>query len=125
MWIIMLLSIIPHSDVLTDTADVIEKNYVYQGLDEKKGIPTQSLCQWIFWEWSEKRQRYQVVHWVIVKKGDSLTSDSEGWQLRFQRDGKTRQINATSYRETHSMFDREIDDRTIWPVEKRRKLRNK
>lgn len=124
MWAISLLCLVPLGDVLVDEVDVIEKNYVWGNWDEN-GKPVQTLAQWIFWEWSEERQRFQVVGWKIIRKGEMVEADSKCWKLRFTEGSKTREIRSVSYRETHSHSDLEVDDRSIWPVEKRRKLRSK
>lgn len=113
----LLLALVPMSDIVTDRVDVIELNFVYDERCQKV------LSQWIFWNWCEADRRHRVVAWSMRRKGESATATSDGWRLRFtDRCGVQREVTATSYREIHSQWDRELDDRSVLPVESRKGL---
>lgn len=113
---VLLLSLVPQTDVASDRVEVIELNYVY---DE---ACNRILNQWIFWTWSEADQQYRVVHWTIRKKGEIALPTNDGWRLRFQDRGMYREVTATSYREIHTQWDREVDDRKVLPLDQRKGL---
>lgn len=123
---ILLIAAIPYSDVVRDECDVLELNHFYTG--EGKLV----FSQWIFFTWNESKSRHDVVEWAMAK-GRTMDADTDnlramvrpmkdGWRLRFSHAGVSREIMATSFREIHTQYDREVDERENLPKEKRRGL---
>lgn len=110
--ILLLLTAAPPSHELTDHVDIIELNHVV----DANGC--ESFRQWIFWEWSHHRKRYDVVAWRIAKTPYVL----RGNRLSFRDGEATRVIQAVSYRETWTRGDPEVIDRDWLPAEFRRGL---
>jgi len=121
MWLALFVAIIPQDGMLIDDVDTIELNRVFGDWNEK-GVPRETLKQFIAWEWNYKEGRHQVVWWKLVKPHERVEADSTGWRLRFNDCGKLREIRARAYKETFTMHDREIEDRNILPVDERRQL---
>lgn len=123
----LLLAVIPHSDVVRDECDVLELNHFYTG--EGKLV----FSQWIFLAWNELKSRHDVIEWAMAKGYGEIAIDADklramvvpakgGWRLRFSHACVQREITATSFREIHTQYDREVDEREILPKERRRGL---
>lgn len=123
---IALSAIIPLDDVIRDECDLIELNHVY---DCDRG--TKRFTQLIFWEWESERSRYRVVDYKMlsVECGAnqsrlwSIERCGQDWQARLSEGGKTRQVTATSFRESWTENDPERDDLMSWPSNARRRLK--
>lgn len=115
--ILLALCILPRGDLFVrEQATALERNYTYHG-DESERLFIQVLA------WHEEH----VWFWLMDNSG-ALHPDydhaSRLWVLRFvDKDGTCRAVYSRSYGERHLMFDVEVVDRELLPVEGRRKLR--
>lgn len=119
--LLLAISIVPQSDMPTDRVDVIELNHFYTG--EGKLI----FSQWIFLDWNDYKSRHDVVDWSICrcsakKAPGAVVATKEGWRLMCWHNGILRCIYASQFREIHTQYDREVDEREKLPKEKRRGL---
>ncbi len=117
---LLLLSTIPHDYVLREHVSLVEVNAFY---DENGRLVFE---QDIFYDWSWKSQRYDVVAWRLVKQ-PSMRPQRDfvngGWSVMWQDGDMTRRVSADSLRETWTQYDTELLEREILPKEARRELR--
>ena len=113
------LALVPHELILLDTADVIELNHFYDPEGRKV------FDQVIFWEWHAEEAVFRVVAWRLWK------SPAQTPQRDWQRGGyrtlwldvdQPRLVRATSFHETWTQFDPELEDRQFLPPDRRRGL---
>lgn len=104
-------------DIPTDTVDAIEINHFYCG--EGNLVFTQA----IFWEFSDSEPRLRVVAWRLWKDPSKTpTRRGKEWELVWA-DGETlRRVEARLFRESWTMHDPEMSNRSEWPTHKRRGL---
>ena len=113
------IGLLPLDLVSTDAADVIELNHFYDG----DGRPV--FDQVIFWQWHADEDAYRVRAWRLWKtpaqtpwrdwvRGGYATAWIDGDRLRV--------VRATSFRETWTQHDPELEDREFLPVHERRGL---
>ena len=113
------------SDVIVrDTVDIIEVNHVY---DEHTG--RKRLSQTIFWEFRPYRGglRVSVVGWRMqdaVRAHPRYDHRERVWILVWwdSKHKVLRRVRATSFRETHTTYDPEVDDQEKLAPEYRRGL---
>lgn len=115
---LLLLSIVPHDDIVRDRCEVIEHNGFY---DDQGHLVFDQL---IFYDWSPERSRYQVRAWRLLKAQSQLPEFVNGqWRCQWLDGETTRCVTAPSYRRTWTQFDPELAERDVYPKEKRRELR--
>jgi hypothetical protein len=143
--LLLLLSILPHDDVLRDEVDLVELNHFY---DEHGRLV---FDQVIFYNWCDnvivpaqeetpnetgmrilpaipefEGSRYQVVAWRLVKNPNILPQ--RDWRLGGYRclwhDGEAlRLVRAKSFNETWTQEDPELTERRYLAKEDRRELK--
>ena len=109
LWCYLALS--PQAGVLEDRTDVIELNHCY----DANG--SHLFDQMIFWDWWPEYSQHFVRAWRIHKQqfDVSVSPVSVMWS-----DGdRLRRVRATSWRETWTQYDPEVDDRKRWAQERR------
>jgi hypothetical protein len=117
--VIAALAIVPRDSIATDTVDVIELNHFF----DEEGRPV--FDQVIFWEWRQEQEAFHVLAWRLWKS--PAQTPERDWQrgefrtLWFDAD-QLRDVRATSYRETWTQFDPELEDRQQFPPNRRRGL---
>lgn len=92
--------------------DVLERNVVVS----EDGRET--LRQWIVWDFDHGDGVHRC-QWWAPDRGEEVQRTADGWRVTV--DG--RRIVARWYRETRTRHDPEVDDRSVWTVENRRKPR--
>jgi hypothetical protein len=113
------LALVPHELTLLDTADVIELNHFYDPEGRKV------FDQVIFWEWHAEEAAFRIVAWRLWKS--PAQTPERDWQrggyrtLWFDED-QLRLVRATSYRETWTQYDPELEDRQFLVPNRRRGL---
>ncbi|HEX5102705.1 MAG TPA: hypothetical protein VFV87_02780 [Pirellulaceae bacterium] len=113
------IGLLPLDFVTTDTADVIELNHFYDG----DGRPV--FDQVIFWQWHEREGAYHVLAWRLWKTpAQSPWRDwlRGGYAMAWFDGERLRVVRATSFTETWTQHDPELDDRQYFPVNLRRGL---
>lgn len=115
------LAKIPYDIVAYDEVDLIEINHTFDTNGRKY------LDQVIFYEWSNKDCRYQVVAWRIFKKHSQFPI--KNWASRkyntvwYDRD-TLRSVSSNQIRETWTGYDPELVERDFLPSKQRRELKN-
>ncbi|PQO44334.1 hypothetical protein [Blastopirellula marina] len=109
----------PRDPAITDRVDLVEINHYYD--------PQGRLVfdQVIFYEWSSKNARFDVVAWRLLKTPAQVpTRDwKRGGYVTSWRDGDVlRQVRSTQRRETWTQHDPELVERDYLPRELRRGL---
>ena len=114
---------LPLDLVSTDAADVIELNHFYDG----DGRPV--FDQVIFWQWHADEDAYRVRAWRLWKTpaqtpwrdwGSHSVGGLRGGYVTAWFDGdRLRVVRATSFRETWTQHDPELEDREFLPVHER------
>jgi hypothetical protein len=108
--------------VIRDTVDVIEVNHVYSEGDGKK-----RLSQVIFWEFKLYNGEFRVVDWRMQDAVDAEPRYDHRrrlWVLMWwdSKNNCIRRVHAISFKETHTWYDPEVDDRKELAIEHRRLL---
>ena len=113
------LAIVPHELVSLDTADIIELNHFYD--EEGRKV----FDQVIFWEWREAEAAFHVVAWRMWKS-PSQTPERDwqrgGYKAVWHDAGRLRAVRATSFHETWTQYDPELEDRRLLAPDRRRGL---
>lgn len=114
---LLLLSIVPHDDVIRESCDVLWLEHFY---DEQGRLVFDQL---IFLDWTG--ERYDVRAWRLIKHPIQLPfRDPSGrYAVLFQDGETTRRIEALSFRESWDQYDPELHEREKLPKEFRRELR--
>ena len=121
---VILISLIPRQEIPTDQVDWVELNHVH----DEAGKPT--FTQYIVWRYYWDRQRWHVVAWVIVSDDTPRPrrlwrhggSRLPGWELVLDHKDVLRRLRFRTYNESHSLYDPEMADRALLPMEARRGL---
>lgn len=103
-------------------ADIVEVNHV---CDRQDGRET--LVQVIWWEWSSVYGQFVVIDWRILSKCDFPHRHGTAW-IQQWRDGPGSETTVVSkvFRETWTLYDVEIENRSIVPEQhRRRKIKQK
>ena len=103
-------------DLPLDRVDVIERNHVHDA-DGKR-----TFTQLILWRVCPGDDRERVVAWRMEHCERSIWRHSGEWRILWE---PGREVSGTSFRESFTPFDPELDDRKKWPSELRRGLRTK
>jgi hypothetical protein len=100
--------------LIEDVIDVVEINHFYS--DNGDLI----FDQLIYYRWSDPAERYQVVDWRLVKKSAQIPCHGIAIWLD---DETLRRVRVRhGVRETWTQHDPELLERSLLPVEERRKL---
>ena len=119
MLAIVLAAIVPINDLAVERISILECHHFY---DEHGRLVFDQL---IGWEVVNEQER--VVFWRLIKSETQIPRrdwQHGGYVVSFQ-DGETscfRCIRAPSFRERWTQYDVELENREIWPKEKRREL---
>ena len=117
--LIALAMLLPAEDgVLVQYCDRIEINHFYRSC-----LPQETFCQLILWDGAGDDQK--VAAWCMYKVDARPRKSDEGCVLRFNHDGKRREIRASSWWESWTQFDPEMLDRLARPSEHRRGWRHR
>lgn len=114
--ILLVLSIVPYDQPLTNTVDVIELNHFYD--ENGKHV----FDQLIFYDWNKYTCRHDVVAWRLVKDGNLPTKYLGRYRSCWSDGGVWRTVYATSYRESWTQYDPELVERSNLDKNKRRGL---
>jgi hypothetical protein len=97
------------------SVDVIELNHVYDHRCEIR------FHQLIYWRWHVSDRKYHVAHWRMVDEHYYVAMNGIGWRDSYQMPdfGQRYTVDANSYRETWTQYDREVLDHQEWPVDRR------
>jgi len=118
----LMLSIIPHEDVLRDNCDLAEVNHFY---DENGKLV---FDQVIFYDWDWEAERYQIRAWRLVKSPNILPVRdwvNGGYYSLWQDNLDVRRVMYPSIRETWTQYDPELIEREFLPKERRKELRKR
>ena len=118
--LLLVLSAIPRDGVCRESVDLMELNHFY---DENGRLV---FTQQIFYDWSHRDHRYQVVDWRLVKKPEQEPERDwrNGGYVSTWQDGEIlRQVRSLAIRETWEQFDPELVEREFLAKEHRRGLR--
>jgi hypothetical protein len=143
----LLIAALPREQCLRDVVDVIEVNHVVDGNSDLV------FDQWIAWRWVVRESHFRVVAWRILKdvreSPKQLRRAPDGWQPRpkwvgghasplkrhdrggwwfsqwyDEKDKCWREVAAPMYRETTTLYDPEVEDRSFLPMDRRMGLRS-
>jgi hypothetical protein len=109
--LLVLAGLIVPLDISTDHVDFVELNHVYD--DYGRCV----LSQLIFWEWCSKSDRFQVVDWKGTRPEVKVLNN----EVLFYDRG-LRVVRYKWFCESWGQVDVEVNQRSIRPPEKRRKL---
>jgi len=98
----ILFATVPHEVAVVDAVDCIESNTVYNCEGEK------TFTQIIFWRWSGSR--HDVVAWRMDR---DMTFSQRPPRLIWRDGNYLRQVRADYWRETHTQWDIELQERAI------------
>jgi hypothetical protein len=114
--------------VVTDKVDLIELNHFY---DDNGALV---FDQVIFWDWhpfvpGREGGEFVVRAWRLSKLERPMATVRDwrrgGYTLIFLDGGVIRKIRAPSFRETWTQYDPEMQNRKMWPEDKRRGLQKR
>ena len=114
-----LLAVLPPEDVAVEQVDLIELNHFY----DEQGRAVFDQC--VFYAWRQERERYDVLGWRLIKRGDQYPRRNwgKGGFTAVWYDGELlRHVNAHAFRETDTQHDPELVEREFLPKEMRREL---
>lgn len=116
--ILLLLSIIPHDQVVRDSYDSVELNHYFD--EEGRAI----FDQIIFYKWRDIYAGDDIVDWRLVKQWGHIPQRDRqqgGYIMIFDED-PTRVVRAKSFEETWTQHDPELTGRDTLPKEFRENL---
>lgn len=119
MIILLLLSIVPHEDVIRDSVDLMELNHFY---DEQGRLVFDQI---IFYDWDKENERFQVRAWRMVKSPNQIPQrdwQNDGYKALWLDNEGLRLVISKSIRETWTQYDPELVEREFLPKERRRDL---
>jgi hypothetical protein len=97
--------------------DRAELNQIYQHCD---GEWEPRLCQWIFWDWSDRKKCFVVREWCMAKTGARPMRIGGRWLLPLYDKGHgLRVISPRSYGQSWTDHDPEVENRDVLPQGKR------
>lgn len=118
----MLLGIIPQTDLVEDSVDVIELNKFYDGQGRHV------FDQLIFYDWDEHSGQHQVRAWRMYKTSAQIPHYNERtgeyvltWH-DVQNGNCMRQVTTKSFRKTFTQYDPELIARKKLSIENRKEL---
>lgn len=110
---------IEHHPIATDKVDWLELNWVY----DSRGV--QQFPQYIGWDFEGWTKDFHCQWWLIpdCKERFPMPVQTEhGWELLIHKRDKLYRIQADSFSQTWTQWDREVIDREQWPVDWRKGL---
>jgi hypothetical protein len=122
IWLIMVTIAIgaqPTSDVTYDKVDLTEINHYY---DEHGRLVFDQI---IFHDWISKNSEYRVVAWRMLKSDTQIPVRRSKYNdfISTWYDGDLlRKVISKTCMETWTQYDPELEERKIFPKEKRREL---
>lgn len=152
MLLLLILSALPNPDVRREHFDLIEVNVVYVETCETDAWPLEYkpiFTQVIFRRWEWDTASHEIHAWrmlqavkdpakmlpieqqhklkLLPQRNRSVMHPEYNhalgcWEMRWQDGDVHRIVTADSYVETHSVGDREIEERERWPMSFRREL---
>ena len=102
--------------VTEDRVDVIEINHYIDDRGEHL------VGQVLFLDWSARDNRHNVRAWRFLSRigdGRPVPTPDGGCLLRFDDAGVLREVRATTWRETWTRYDREVQERNYVAREQR------
>lgn len=112
IWLLCLLT----QPTIVDEVDLMERAFVHA--EDSGSIRGEYL---LFWEL--KDGTYRIRDWRNASETGLPTNNVvEFWDNKSKI---RRRIEARVFIETHKFFDRETEDRKVWPEARRRKLRSR
>lgn len=104
--------------VAEDRAELVEINHFYS----EDGMKT--FDQVIFYDWDDKACRFQVVDWRLIKKGFQCSKDVDRnlFVTTWLDHDQHRKVVSPLFRETWTQVDPELQERHVFPQDRRRKL---
>jgi hypothetical protein len=114
-----LLAYTPTMDVAVDRVDLVEVNHYY----DEQGRHV--FDQTIFYDWCSEQGRYNIRDFRLMRStGQMPVRDwSGGGYLSMWHDGSVlRKVHATSFRESWTQYDPEVEERKYLKREERREL---
>ncbi len=121
--LMVLVSIVPHDEVVYDQADLVELNHFH----DDQGRPV--FDQYLFYDFCPIASRYQVIAWRMAKSPGQLPcrDHKEGGYVCNWTDSQSgnciRRIKIQCVRESWTMYDPELVERQFLAKEKRRELK--
>lgn len=137
----------PAPGVVRDRVSVIEQNIVY-GEDSEGPLTHKPIfTQYLFRDWNDQTQNHEIIAWRMLtsfpveespeqptEAGPYITrkrtlmavtkNQQTGlYELRWFDNGTERIVEAKTFNETMTLGDPEVEERDVWPKEKRRELR--
>lgn len=111
-WLLLsLVAVVPYS------VDVVEVNHV---ADPQTGQIR--LEQVIWWDWCPQCHRYEVRDWRMLAQAGYPVKIDGGWQNKWYDNRRQIAVVARLRRDTWTWYDVEIEDRSRWPEDRRRKI---
>jgi hypothetical protein len=110
----------PQEKALVDRVDLVELNHLY----DERG--QHLLDQLIFYDWSRHQARYEVRTWRKLTSPSQIPLRSwrdQRYHIRWYDGPAQRHVLATSFRETWTQYDPELEAREQLPVDRRKPLR--
>jgi hypothetical protein len=111
--------VLPTEAAVVEKVDLIEVNHFY----DEQGRPVFDQC--VFYDWTQERERYDVLAWRLIKTGDQYPQRNwgKGGYTAIWYDGEVlRHVNAAAFRETDTQHDVELVEREWMPKDMRREL---
>jgi len=111
-FLITAISLIPVSPGVRshESVGMLERNHVFQVRED--GSERRQFTQWIFWQWDDHLDRWQVVAWRWDRKhnGDHVAShlDIGARELSYCTATEFRRIRFQVWRETSTSKDHEV-----------------
>lgn len=116
--LLMLILPVSNNNVLEDDVDLVEYNHYHDSNMEHV------FDQFIFYDWSNQKKRFQVRAWKLVKCDSQIPRrNGDQWLVRWHDDGVLREVNAKFRRETWTQYDPELVERNHLPQDQRLDLK--
>ncbi len=118
--VLLALSVVPPTDVCSETVDVVEVNHFYD--DQGRLV----FDQVIFYDWHHQQSHYHVRAWRLIKTPSQIPRRCHSSQFGYVtiwHDGYAlRRVVAISLRETWTQYDPELLERELLPKQLRCEL---
>lgn len=116
---LLLVVAIERQPVVRDEIAIIELNHLHCPMTGRE-----LLFQVIYWRWWSD-DTHHVAEWRVMATYPNarFVRDGQGWIERRDEGAFRREVHATSLRETWTLHDPEVEDRTYLPKDQRLPLR--
>lgn len=117
--LLLLLLIVPREDVKRDRFDTLEVNHYYDSCGRLV------FDQLIVWRFCRVREIEVCEAWRLIKTPGMRPEfqwHREEWSSLFTDGDLVREVCAPRFRETWTQVDNELENRELYPKEKRREL---